>query len=373
MNFAERTNPGLRLIRPYVPGKPVQELLREGRRSGSRLPRVVKMASNENPLGMSPAARRAMRRAARSAHQYPESSAPMLRDALAAAVGLPPEQLIVGNGADAVIWCLGMALLDDGDQAVVPDATFPLYETICRAMRAEVVRSRMDGYRIDLEDMLRRITSRTKAVWLCNPNNPTGTLVAAEDFVRFYERVPPSVFVIHDEVYGDFASPELFPDTVEMIRQGAENLFLLRSCSKLYGMAGLRVGYGVGAAELIGLMTRARPPFDVSVPAQEAARAALKDRRFVRRTLSLNRRGMGYLTSELHRLGLRWAPSETNFLLLDTGRDSREVCRRLEGFGIIARAADKYGYPNHIRVTVGRKAHNRRFVRALEQICSSRC
>jgi histidinol-phosphate aminotransferase len=264
-----------------------------------------------------------------------------------------------------------MTIFDDGDETVVPEATFPLYETIGRAMRATVVASRMRGYRIDLDDMLQRITSRTKAVWLCNPNNPTGTLVEAEEFGRFYEKVPPSVLVIHDEVYRDFADPERFPDTVQMIRRGAENLFLLRSCSKLYGMAGVRLGFGMGAEELIGLMHRARPPFDVSVPAQEAARAALGDRRFVRRTLRLNRRGMDYLAAELGRLGLRWAPSETNFILLDTGRDSREVCRGLEGFGIIARAADKYGYPNHIRVTVGRRDQNRRFVRALEEICSS--
>ena len=356
-------------IQPYEPGKPIEEVARE---LGMPEPDIIKMASNENPLGMSPAARKAMLEHLDAVFQYPESSCPPLRQALAEKHGVEPGQIIVGNGADGVIWYLGMSLIAEGDEAVIPAATFPLYETIVNAMRGRVVTSRMEGYSLDLKDILRKVSPLTKMVWLCNPNNPTGTLVEARRFRQFFEELPPSVLLVHDEVYRDFAPEKRFPDTLSMVREGRANLMLLRSFSKIYGLAGLRVGYGIGPAGLIDLMYKTRPPFDVSALAQAAALGALNDSGFVAETLALTNAGKAYLRSQCERLGLRYAPSSTNFLLLDTGMDSARVCRELESRGIIVRPADRYGYPNHIRVTIGTMENNQRFIRALEELITAK-
>jgi histidinol-phosphate aminotransferase len=363
MDYQKRLNSGAHRIKPYLPGKPVEELRRQGFKN-----ELVKMASNENPLGVSPAARRAIQKGAGSVYHYPEVSCPFLTEALASRLGLNKQNIIVGNGADGIIYYLGMSLIDKGDEVIIPAATFPIYETISHTMRANVIFTRMKGYSIDLDDILRHITRKTKIIWLCNPNNPTGTMVGEAAFSRFIERIPDSLLLVHDEVYGDFADLSNFPDTVRLLKEGRSNIFLIRSFSKLYGLAGIRVGYGIGASELVRLMYRIRPPFDVSVVAQEAALAAMEDEKFIKKTLDINKAGKEYICRNLDRLGLSYAPSETNFVLLNMGMDDTEVCRRLIERGIIARSGKDYGFTSHIRITVGLKEHNERFIRALEEI-----
>ena len=361
MGIEKRINSALHSIEPYVPGKSVQEVTRAGNRAD-----VVKMASNENPLGASPMAVDAIRGGIAGVHQYPEIDCPDLVQRLAERLEIEPDSLIVCNEADGVIYTLGLTLLERGDEVVIPEITFPVYETICRAMGSRVVQTRMDSYAIDLDDILRHITDQTKIIWLCNPNNPTGTLVDAEAFSEFWKRVPRDVLVVHDEVYRDFADPARFPDTVELIRKNHDNLFVIRSFSKVYGLAGMRVGFGVGAPGLVRMMYRVRPPFDVSVLAQKAATAALEDIEFYRQTIDITAQGKELLYRRLGQMKLSYVPSHTNFVLIDTGMDDARVCRRLLDDGIIARPAASYKLPNHIRITVGSAAQIERFLQALQ-------
>jgi len=361
----ERINPGLLGIKPYVPGKSV----REARRELAELA-FTKMASNENPLGVSPKALQAVLEALRESYQYPESTSRELRLALAGRLGVGPENILVGNGADGILYTLGITLLNEGDEAIIPECTFALYEIVTRFMRARPVFSAMRRYGIDLEDIRRRITSRTKLIFLCNPNNPTGTLLPREEVLPFLEEVPDSIFVVYDEVYADFAAAELFPSGIELVRRGRSNLLVARSFSKLYGLAGIRVGYGVAAEELIRLMARVHQPFEVSLLAQAAALAALEDAEFCRRTLELTRRGKDFFYRRLKALGLGFVESHTNFILIDTGRDSGQVFAELLREGIIVRAG--YGGPlaRFIRVTIGTEEQNRRVLEALEGIAT---
>ena len=367
MDFEKLINPGLLSIKPYVPGKSVNEVLRE---RGTR--DVVKMASNENPLGVSPAAVEALRGAVSGVSVYPEVSCPELAEALAHRFRIERDNIIAGNGADGVIYTLGMTLLEKGDEAILPSVTFPMYEIVIKEMGAKPVRAPMRGYGIDLQQILKRVNRRTKMIWLSNPNNPTGTLIERHSLTRFMEQLPDHVLVAHDEVYSDFADPLKYPDTVRMLLEGRENLFLIRSFSKIYGLAGLRVGYGIGPEPLIKLMYRVRPPFDVSVPAQTAAVAALGDVSFYERTLEITRGGKEYLYRSLDALGLSYVPSHTNFILIDTGMDDGVVCNKLLERGIIARPAGSYDLPDHIRITVGLQEHNEKFIHALKEILNER-
>jgi histidinol-phosphate aminotransferase len=360
-----RINPGVEGIKPYVPGKSIAEVVRE-----RGLRDVIKMASNENALGMSPRALAALQAHAAEAFQYPEVSSPDLLGALARLTGAPAEQIITGNGSDSVLYVLAMTLLRPGDEVIIPRITFQVYETVSRVMGARIVETRMDGYGIDLEDILRAVTPDTRLLWLCNPNNPTGTLVDESAFARLLERLPPQVFVVHDEVYHDFADRERMPRALQRVVAGAPNIFCVRSFSKAYGMAGLRLGYGVGPADLVATMHRVRPPFDVSVAAEKAGVAALGDRVFYDETLRMVSEGKGMLARELSAFGLKCVESHTNFVVVEVGGDDRAVVDGLIDAGVIVRPGAGYGLPGRIRVTVGRPEENRRFVAALRGVLS---
>lgn len=362
----QRVNPGIERVRPYVPGKSIAEVVRE-----RGLRDVLKMASNENALGMSPRALEALKSHAPSAYQYPEVSTPDLRAVLARMSGVSPRQVITGNGSDSVIYVAGMTLLAPGDEVIIPKITFPVYETISRIMGARVIETRMDGYAIDLEDVLRATSERTRLLWLCNPNNPTGTMFDDRAFVRLLERLPQGVFVVHDEVYRDFADTPAFPTALERVAAGAPNLLCIRSFSKAYGLAGLRLGFGIGPEALIDLMYRARPPFDVSVAAERAGLAALEDSQFYSRTIGMVREGKQLLYRELEAMGLECVRSHTNFVMIRIDRDDRQVVDRLIDEGVIVRPGAGYGLPGHIRVTVGRSQDNERFLRALKKVLGS--
>jgi len=358
----ERANPGLRDISPYVPGQSIEEARRSGKRR-----RFVKMASNENPLGTSPKAARALSRSRRRWHQYPESTGRALREALARHLELKPEQLVLGNGADGVLYTLAMTLIAEADEVLIPEVTFSLYRILSRAMRAQVVASSMKDYRPDLEDMARRITGRTKCLFICNPNNPTGALIPKQEVEDFLRGLPPHVFVIYDEVYFDFTDPALLADVLALVRGGGSNLVVVRSFSKIYGLAGVRLGYAAADPRLIELMHRVRPPFEVSVPALAAGQAALADRRFYERTRTLTRRGKQSVSRRLEAMGLSPVPSHTNFILVEVGRDAREVAGRLLEQGFIVRAGLGDQLSRHIRITLGTERHNRGLLRALER------
>jgi histidinol-phosphate aminotransferase len=363
MNIEKIVNSGTHSIKAYEPGKSIYEAKREHKEID-----YIKMASNENPLGVSPLALEAITTHAQNSFAYPEVSCTRLRQALAQKHDLPPDMFIAGNGADGIIYALAMAFIDQDDEAIIPFITFPYYEIVVKAMRGKVVVSRMKGYEIDLTDILDKMTEKTKMIWISNPNNPTGSMINRNEFEEFMAQVPENVLVVHDEVYADFAPEDELPDTVAMLKQGMPNLVLLRSFSKVYGLAGVRLGYGIAHPELINIMYKVRPPFDVSVLAQEAGCAALRDNGFYKKTLELTHRGKDFLYAELERMGLQYIRSYTNFIVIDTKTNCRDVQKHMQARGIIIRSADIYQMPTCIRVTVGTEEQNRRFIQALRAV-----
>lgn len=353
----------VRGLRPYEPGMPVEEL---ERRLGIR--DSIKIASNENPLGPSPRAVAALEAALRDVHRYPESTAPVLTERLAARHGIDPREILVGNGSNELIELLVRGLMAPGDEAVVSEHAFAVYAIIVTAAGGRVVSRPMRDFTHDVEAMADAVTARTRLVFVANPNNPTGTIVERTAWQRMLDALAGrDVVVVADEAYAEFVSDPTWPDTIAERRAGDPPVVSLRTFSKLYGLAGLRIGYAVGAPDVIDVMGRVRQPFSVNSLAQVAAVAALDDEAHVARTLANNRDGMRYLEAELARLGVSWVPSHANFLLVEVG-DGAAVHDRLLHAGVITRPMDAYGFPRHLRVTVGTAAENRRFLEALARL-----
>jgi len=358
-------NKGLENITPYVSGKPRDEV-----EKAYRVKNAAKMNSNENPIGVSPFAVRYARRIINSGNQYPESSNHLLREKIAEKFSLEPENVFIGNGADEIIYYIAMSYLNDDDEVVIPQVTFPIYEIACRIMRARIIRSEMKGFEINLESMLEKISNKTRLIMLCNPNNPTGHALVAEDVYRFMERVPQHCLLVIDEAYSDFADPRTFPDTVSKLKNGQKNVIVIKTLSKAYGLAGFRVGYGIANSDIIEVMNRIKLPFNISLISQYAAEGALEDHDFLKKTLKSTEQGRKLIYQGLKKLGLSYVVSSTNFILVDTGRNGEKVTEELMKRGVIVRSGVNYGYPTCFRVTVGTPAQNRKFLKAMEEIFS---
>jgi histidinol-phosphate aminotransferase len=352
----------LEKLDPYVPGKPVEEVQRE-----YGLREVIKMASNENPWGVPPRVIQALTEALPHLAQYPEGSCLELRRSLSRRLGVEEDMVTVSNGADNVLMMIAQAFVERGDEVVMARPTFPVYRTAALLMEGHPVEVPLREHTHDLEAMARAITPRTKAIFLCNPNNPTGTLVIRAELERFLKRIPSGVLLVVDEVYGDFADSEDYPDALEYIRQGAP-IISVRSFSKIYGLAGLRIGYAIAPKEIIGWLNRVREPFPVNRLAQIAAQAALEDEDFRRRVLEETRRGKEFLREELRRLGMHCLPSHTNFLFVDLGVDAQLVFSALLRKGIIIRPGGIWGTPTWCRITIGTQEQNERLVESLKEV-----
>jgi len=368
--------PHIRALEPYEPGKPADELERELGIEGA-----VKLASNENPLGPSPAAVEALRGALAGIHRYPDGHAFALRAKLCARLGVAPEQLVLGNGSDEVLELLAKAFLGPEDEVVYAWPAFAMYPIVTRGMGATPVPVPLnDALEHDLPAMAAAVTAfldgspvaamaaavgpRTKLVFVCNPNNPTGTSVGAEAFDRFAAALPEDVVLAVDEAYVAYARRTDFPDALAWVGRRPGTL-VLRTLSKSHGLAGLRVGYGVADAELAGLLERARHPFNVNALAQVAACAALDDDEHVRRSRENNDAGLAYLEAELAALGMETVPSDANFLLVRAGAGTYE---RLLRQGVLVRPMTGFGLPEHVRVSVGLPEENERLVKALRRL-----
>jgi len=351
--------PWIRDLVPYPPGKPIAEVEREyGIRDS------IKLASNENPLGPSPRALAALRDAVGSLHRYPEGDCYYLRHALARRLDVAPDALLFGNGSNEIIELLVRAFLQPGDEVVVAEQAFVVYRLVVQAAggRSNVVPLR--EFTHDTEAMAAAITPRTRMVFLANPNNPTGTIFGRAAWERFLDAVPPSVVVVLDEAYAEYVDDPDYPCGLEAHRAGRP-VVVLRTFSKIYGLAGLRIGYGVALPELVAAMNRIRQPFNVNSLAQVGALAALDDEAHVEASRACNRAGLDYLRTEMGRLGLEFVPSWANFLLVRVGAGAalyEAMLRR----GVIVRPMDGYGLPDHLRFTVGTAAENRALVDALE-------
>ncbi len=352
----------------YEPGRPIEEVAREfGFASADD---VVKLASNENALGPSPKALKALRAALRSAHLYPDGGAWELRRALAARLAVPMDRIFVGHGSNEILALLGHMYLEPGTSIVMADRAFAIYRLVANLYQAETLAVPMRDYTHDLDAMLAAVRPDTRLVFVANPNNPTGTMVGAEALDRFLGALPPHVTAILDEAYIELLPPDRQPDTLRYVREGRP-VFVLRTFSKTYGLAGLRVGYALGPEAGIAALNRVRQPFNVNSLGLAAARAALDDDDYVARTRRLVARGLRQLERGLRELGLTFVPSVVNFLLVEVG-DGRAVFDALQRKGVIVRPMDGYGLPRFVRVTVGRARENRRFLEALREVRAER-
>jgi histidinol-phosphate aminotransferase len=349
-------------LRPYSPGKPVEELRRE-----RGLDRIVKLASNENPLGSPPLAMQAMRRASERAHIYPDAAGHDLRAALAERTGLPPEQIVAGNGSDELIHLLGLAFLaGPDDQLVMGSPSFVRYEAAAGLAEAELTAVPLDGdWRHDIDAMIAALTPRTRLVFIANPNNPTGTIITQAEADRMAEALPSGALLVLDEAYHEYAAGSGCADAVAMVRSGAP-VAALRTFSKAYGLAGLRVGWGAFPAEAADALNRIREPFNVNVLAQAAAVGALQDQDFLDRSIRANREGGRRIAEHARGLGLPVIEGFANFVCVEVG-DGRSAAEGLLDEGVIVRSGHVLGMPKHIRVSIGTAEEIEAYCAALER------
>ena len=360
MTLAERVNAHILGLRPYEPGKPVEELERELGIAGS-----VKLASNENPVGPSPKALAAVRGVLEGVNRYPDGACFELRTRMAEKLAVDREQLIFGCGADEILGLLAKSFLSRGDEVVHAWPSFAMYPIVVAGMGAESVAVPLDSNLVhDLPAMAEAIGERTKIVFVCNPNNPTGTSVGTEALDDFVKQLPDDVVLAVDEAYAEYARRPDFPDVLEWLRQRPGTV-VLRTFSKIYGLAGMRIGYAIADPELAGYLERARHPFNVNGLAEVAALAALDDREHVERCLELNAQGIEYLSRELPKLDIEIWPSDANFILARAGADCYQ---RLLREGIIVRPLQGFGLPDYVRITVGLPEQNERLVKVLERL-----
>ena len=345
----------------YEPGKPVEELARE---MGLEPSDIIKLASNENPLGPSPKALDAMRDALERAHFYPDGGGWALRSAIAEKLGLERANVVLGNGSNEIIEFLGHAFLKPGDEVVTAQHAFAVYTLMAQLFGARTVEVPDPGYKHDLEAMLAAITPRTRQVFIANPNNPTGTLAGQAEIDAFMARVPEHVIVVFDEAYYEFLDDA--PDVLKYVREG-RNVVVMRTFSKIQGLAALRIGYGLAPAKLADVLQKTRQPFNANSIAQAGAVAGLADEDHMRKTRELTHEGRAYLEEEFAGMELEYVPSYANFVLVRVG-DGDAVFKTLLKQGIIVRAMRSYKLPEWIRVSVGTMEQNRRFIAALRAL-----
>lgn len=361
-SLEERASPFLKGLIPYSPGKPVEEVERELGIKGA-----IKLASNENPLGPSPLALRALKEALPECHRYPDGGGYYLKRGLARHLDMSPDHLILGNGCNEVLELMARCFLMAGDEVVIADPAFVIYGMLAHLQGCNKVLVPLKDWTHDLEAMAKAVTPKTKMVFVGNPNNPTGTAVRPAALEAFMKAIPEDVIAIVDEAYIEYAPPELAPDSLSHVRQGRW-VVILRTFSKIYGLAGLRIGYGIAPPPMVELLDRARAPFNVNALAQRAALAALDDQHHIASSRKVNELGKAYLSSELARLGLQSPPSAANFLLVDLKRDGRAVAEALLRLGVIVRPLGGPCLQTHIRVSIGTPPENERFIEALGRV-----
>jgi len=362
MSICDQAPACIRAISPYQPGKPISELARE---LGLDEAGIIKLASNENPLGASPRALQALQREMGQIARYPDGNGYELKQALVRHLGVDVAGVVLGNGSNDVLELAARSFLAPGTSAVYAQHAFAVYPLVVQAAGATGIEVPAKAFGHDPDAMLRAIRPDTRIVFVANPNNPTGTYIPGVELERFIAAVPPRVLVIVDEAYHEYLPPALATDSLAWLRR-FPNLVLTRTFSKIYGLAGLRVGYALASAGVADLMNRVRQPFNVNSMSLAAAAAALDDEEFVRASQELNLQGMRQLTEGFAALGLEFIPSCGNFVTFRVP-DADGVFRRLLRAGVILRPVASYGMPQHLRVTVGLEVENRRFLESLKQ------
>ncbi|MGH7847806.1 MAG: histidinol-phosphate transaminase [Candidatus Binatia bacterium] len=364
MKIGDQVPEHIRSLVPYTPGKPIEEVERECGITGS-----VKLASNENPLGPSPRALKMLKEKLSQVHRYPDGDCFYLKHGLARKLEISPSTLIFGNGSNELIELAVRTFLRPGEEAVMANQAFVIYRLVTQAAGGSCKMIPLRNFTHDLTRMREAVTPKTRIVFLSNPNNPTGTIYRKQEWEKFLEQVSPEILLVADEAYYEYVTDSEYPDSLRY--QGRyQNILTLRTFSKMYGLAGLRIGYGVGPEPVIAMMQRVRQPFNVNAAAQWAALAALDDDEHKKRTLDVNRQGMEFMQHELKRLGMDYVPSQANFLLVHVG-DGSKVFEALLRRGVIVRPMKEYDFPEYIRVTVGTAEENAKFIQEFEAISSA--
>ncbi|MYC77108.1 histidinol-phosphate transaminase [Candidatus Poribacteria bacterium] len=357
-----KPKPSIDTIQPYQGGKPIEEVRRE-----LGIADIIKLASNENPLGPSPLAMQAIAESVTQVHLYPDGNAYYLKADLAASFGVSAEHLILGNGSNDVLQLVAEAYVAPGDEVIYAAGAFVVYSLVTKLCSATAVVVPMVEHTHDLSAMAAAITDKTKVIFVANPNNPTGTMVTADEAAAFMEQVPDNVLVVFDEAYYEYVDRPDYPQTLPYVLEG-RNFIITRTFSKIYGLAGLRIGYGIAPPPLVETLNRVRQPFNCSLVGQAAARAALKDTAHVTKSREENAVGKAFLYEAFGDMGLRYVESEGNFIMLHLERSGAEIADALLKEGVIVRPIAGYGYPNAVRVTIGTQQENERFIKALKVV-----
>jgi histidinol-phosphate aminotransferase len=355
-----KPKPGIDTIQPYQGGKPIEEVQRE-----LGITDIIKLASNENPLGPSSLAVQAIAESAGQVHLYPDGNAYYLKRELAEHLEVSAEHLILGNGSNDVLQLIAEAYIAPGDEVIYAAGAFVVYSLVTKLCSATAVVVPMVNDTHDLSAMAAAITDKTKVIFIANPNNPTGTMVTADETATFMEQVPADVLVVFDEAYYEYVARSDYPQTLPYVLEG-RNFIITRTFSKIYGLAGLRIGYGIAQPPLIEMLNRIRQPFNCSLVGQAAARAALKDAAHVKESQKSNVVGKAFLYKAFDGMGLRYIETEGNFIMLHVEPSGGEITDALLKQGVIVRPMAGYGYPNAVRVTIGTQQENERFIKALK-------
>jgi histidinol-phosphate aminotransferase len=364
MSILDFANPALRNFKAYQPGKPIEETARE---LGGQADDIIKLASNENPFGPSPKALSAMRDALECAHLYPDGGGYYLGEALSKKLGVPRDHLVLGNGSNEVIEFLGHAFLRGEDEIITSEHAFVVYKLVAKIFGAKTIETPSPDYHHHLDAILSAITPRTRLIFIANPNNPTGTLLSQEEIDRFMSRLPDNVIVIFDEAYFEYVDNP--PNTLRFVHEGC-NVVVLRTFSKIAGLAGLRIGYGVAPPALIEILQKTRQPFNTSSIAQAAALAALADTEHIIATKRVTSEGRDYLQQKFGEMKLRFIPSAANFVLVNVG-DGRAIFKALLQKKIIVRELKGYNLPEWIRISIGTMEQNRKCIAALQEVLAT--
>jgi histidinol-phosphate aminotransferase len=361
-NIFEIARPGVQSLRPYEPGKPIEDLERE-----YGIQNAVKLASNENPLGPSPEALDAVSAAARQLARYPDGNGFRLKEAIAAHHGIGADQITLGNGSNEILELVVRAFVEPDDEVIFSQHAFAVYPIVTQAAGARGIEVPAREWGHDLDVMLSAVTERTRVVFVANPNNPTGTWVSVDALESFVQELPDHVVCVVDEAYSEYVEEADYPDTTQWVGR-YDRLVATRTFSKIFGLAGLRAGYGVSSPALADLLNRVRQPFNMNSLALAGAEAALGDQQHIERSVENNRKGMAQLCNAFGEMGLEYVPSVGNFVAVDVGQSGQKLYEDLLRRGVIVRPIGGYGMPNHLRVTVGTPEENERFLHALRDV-----
>ncbi len=356
--------PSIQALKPYVPGRSIEEV-----REQYGVKRIVKLGSNENPLGTSPKALKAATQALAKSSLYPDGASRALRGDIAAHCGVATENIVVGNGSDEILLNIALAFVKVGEKVVISENTFSEYEFSGRVLGAEIVKVPLRDLRYDLAGFAKTLSQKPKMLFLCNPNNPTGTYFTHAELLALLKKTPRTCLLVVDEAYGDYATAPDYPRCVELMRT-YPNLLVARTFSKLYGLAGLRLGYGMGDSGLLRETLRVKTPFNVNLVVQAAASAALTDKAFVKKSLSVNVKGRAQIEAGLKKLGLPYLPTQGNFICFKVPCQAIDLCEDLLERGMIIRALKSFGLPEWCRVTIGTKEQNTFFLKELKSVLS---